>query len=301
MSFHIDYRPDKLEEVQGNKAIVATINSMLENEELPHVIMFDGKSGCGKTTLARIIAKELNCQAQDLVEINSSNNRGIDTARDIMSSMKYLPTMGDCRVYIFDEIHQSTKDFQHSMLKALEDTPEHVYFILCTTEPERLLKTIRNRCHSFTVSPLSSNRMIAYLNTICELEKVEVDNDILKLICEQADGSCRQSLILLEQVINLDDEEQVEFLEKSKTNESEIIDLCRALIAKKKWSIIAKILKGIEQEPEKARYAVLGYCNSVLLNNGSADAAYIIECFSEPFYSSGKAGLTLASYYSINQ
>ncbi len=301
MSFHIDYRPDKLDEVQGNKAIVTTIASMLESNELPHVIMFDGKSGCGKTTLARIIAKELNCQAQDLVEINSSNNRGIDTARDIMSSMKYLPTMGDCRVYIMDEFHQVTKDFSHSMLKALEDTPEHVYFILCTTEPNKLLKTIRNRCHSFTVTPLSSNRMTAYLNTICELEEVEVDKEILKLICEQADGSCRQSLILLEQVINLDDDEQEEFLQKVKLSENEIIDLCRAIIQKKNWNVIAKILKGIEQEPEKVRYAVLGYCNSVLLNKGDAHTAFIIECFSEPFYNSGKAGLSLACYESVNQ
>ena len=155
MPLHIDYRPADFDEILGNEETIKSIKSILaRDEDRPHAWMFVGPSGCGKTTLARIVSAALGCPPKinkaanlDFQEINTSDMRGIDTAREILKTMNFAPvnTASKCRVYILDECHQATKDFQNSLLKALEDTPDHVYFLLCTTDPSKLLKTIKNR------------------------------------------------------------------------------------------------------------------------------------------------------------
>lgn len=195
--------------------------------------------------------------------------------------------------------HMGTTPFWNSLLKALEDTPDHVYFILCTTEPEKLPKTILNRCSMFKVEKLSESNLLILLDWVMDGFQETVEEDILKEIAKAAEGSPRKALVILDQIIDLDPADMKAAIAETSVDEKQIIDLCRAIIDRKKWPEITKILKGIKDDPEKVRWAMLGYFNSVLLN-GTERAALVIDCFKEPFYNSGKAGLSLACYFAID-
>jgi len=300
MALHIDSRPTNFRQVVGNEATVEALKKLIGSDKHPHVLLFSGPTGCGKTTLARIVASKLKCSDMDLQEINSSNNRGINTARDIIANMRYAPMDGEVRVYLLDEVHQTTKDFQHALLKALEDTPDHVYFLLCTTEPTRLLKAIRNRCTEFVVLPLLKKEMEKLLAT--GMAKLEMNagyyEEILPEIIREAEGSPRQALIMLDQIAEMNLEQASEIIKQVKLQETQVIELCKILLMgeRNRWKQVAKILKGLTEEPERVRQAVLGYFTAVLLNGANTRAALVLSYFESPFYDSGKAGLVLACY-----
>ena len=304
MSFNIKYRPKDFNEIIGNQDIIESLESLLKQKTPPHTYLFHGQTGCGKTTFARILANKLDCSKYDITEINASNNRGIDTARDIISQMQYKPLQGKNKTYILDEVHQATKDFQNGILKALEDSPDHVYFILCTTDPNKLLSTIRNRCTTFKVSKLTTKGIVRLLsNVLTKIEK-KIDKEYLIEIAKEVEGNPRQALITLQKIIDVENEKQIKKIISSiKTEEKQIIDLCRALNEKKGWSIISDILKNIEAEPETIRRAVLGYFSAVCLNaksdNIAVKASTILENFEDNYYDSGKAGLLLSCIRSI--
>jgi len=295
MPLHIDYRPRNFGEIIGNEETVKKLRSVLGREDCPHTFLFQGPSGCGKTTLARIMKEELKCDDQDFIEINAANSRGIDTAREIIQTISYMPIAGPVRVILMDEVHMGTKDFQTALLKPLEDTPDHVYFILCTTDPGKLLKTIRNRCSVFDVDKLTEDQIDELLDWVLKEENLEIDKSAKDLIIESVDGCPRSALIILDQIIDLPPDEQEEVVKIAAIGDKQVIDLCRALIKGNDWPVIAEILKGIKIEPEKVRQAVLGYMNSVLLN-GNGLGALIIDCFKENFFYGGKALLTLACW-----
>lgn len=306
MPFNIDFRPKTFDEIIGNKDTVESLQSLLQQKDPPHTFLFSGMTGCGKTTLARIVANELGCSEYDRVELNSSNNRGIDTARDIISQMSFKPLQGKCKVYILDEVHATTKDFQHAMLKALEDVPRHCYFILCTTELEKLLKTILNRCSRFEVHKLNVKMVMRLLNNVLAIHKAKIGIDVLEKIAEESEGIPRQALIMLQQVIDIKDESKaIKIIQSIKTDQKQVIDLCRALNDMKQWSIIAGIIKSIEAEPESIRRAVLGYFTTIALNakdkKTALRSAMIIENFTDNYYDSGKAGLILSAFRSVMQ
>lgn len=303
MPLHTDYRPKTLDEIVGNKSTVQSLSSILnrEKKKIPHTFLFTGASGCGKTTFARIVSNELGCSEHDYIEINAGNNRGIDTARTILKNLHYKPLVGETKVILLDEVHATTKDFQNALLKSLEDTPSHVYFILCTTDPQKLLLTVRNRCMMFEVKKLSVEKLMLLLTYIFQKENVDIEDKLIEQIADKADGCPRQALILLDAVIDLSPRERRRAIQSFKTQEEKTIDLCKALVKKDRWLNISKILKGLEDEPEKVRWSVLGYMNTVLLGgNNNAQASITIIMFQEPFYDTGKAGLTLACFKSIN-
>ena len=202
-------------------------------------------------------------------------------------------------MYILDEVHKTTKDFQNAMLKILEDTPSHVYFILCTTEPEQIIKTIRTRCSSFEVQFPAVNVLARFLKSIAEKHEKEFSAKIYKAIAEHSENSIRQSLIILDQILEVEEEEALAIINSIKNQEAAVIDLCRALIKKQSWNNISKLLKDIKEEPEKVRRAILGYASAVLLNGEDEQAAEIIDNFKNNFYDSGKTGLIYASFLSI--
>lgn len=302
MSLALDYRPQDFNEVEGNESVVASVEALLSRDKgnIPHSWLFTGPSGCGKTTMARIIATKLGCQGSDFYEVDSADFRGIDTIRSIRQQMMYKPIESDCRVWLLDECHQLSKDGQEALLKALEDTPPHVYFILATTDPEKLKPTLRGRCVTHEMQPLGERGMVSFLKEISEAEEKEVPVDVLKKIAMNSMGSSRMALQLLEKVIDLDSQQMLDSVEKEVEKQNSVIELCRALIAAEKWKKVSTIVKNLEKEDvESIRLAVMGYCSSVLLNGDNPQAYLIMDSFKQPFFNNGRAGLILACYESL--
>ena len=306
MSLYQDYRPETLNEMEGNESTIKTLESVLSKskKETPHAFLLTGDSGCGKTTLARIIRTELGCSDHNYKEIDSADFRGIDTIREIRRHMKLKGLGGGIKVWLLDEAHMigtggdSSKNVaQNALLKALEDTPPHVYLILATTNPEQLLKTIRNRCTSFSVSPLSEKKMEIFLGEVCEAEEKKVPEEVIKQISRDSFGSPRAALVILDKIIDLKKKDMAEAAEEIAINENEAVELFRLLLKKNvKWKEIAALIKNIKIEPESLRRKGLFYFEAVLLNSGQSIAAALIEEFAEPLYSTGRPGLTLACY-----
>lgn len=298
MGLYQKHRPTEFEQVVGNEGIVQSISRMLKKKEtFPHAVLFHGPSGCGKTTLARIIGNELGATKRDLREIDSAQFRGIDTVRELRNISQYRPIGGTVTVFIIDEVHKMTNDAQNGLLKILEDPPEHVYFILCTTEPNKLLKTVRGRCSDFQVQTLSDLEMKKLLKGIAKKEKKVLDKTTYKIIVQNSFGHPRNAINILEQVINVPKEERTKLAKRVAVEEVQAIELCRALFKRAHWGEINKILKGLkDQEPETIRRIVLGYCSSTLLNTDKEIAGIIMEEFIEPFYNTGFPGLVYACY-----
>ena len=294
------FRPTTLDRVIGNEETVATLKNMLARKTLPHAILLSGPSGCGKTTLARIIAKEVGCNEMDFAELNASDNRGIDTVREVMRNMNLAAT-GACRVWLLDEVHQMSKDGQQASLKMLEDTPQHVYFILATTDPEKLLKTIQNRCLHLPVRLLTYEELGLLIDRVSRRANITLSEPIKMSLIEAAQGSARACLVLLEKIAALDPSQQQAALEQKQAEMSEAIELCRALMNKKGWPTIANILQNLKSDPEETRYAVLGYARACLLKSPDLRAVQIIEVFKDNFYDSKAAGLAYACYVVANQ
>lgn len=300
MELYKKYRPKKLERVIGNEETVLSLQNMMNRKTLPHTILFTGPSGCGKTTLARILKKELGCSDMDFKELNCSDFRGIDTIREIIRTMKLSPMNGPCRIWLLDEVHQLSKDGQNAALKMLEDTPDHVYFFLATTDPQKLIKTIQTRCCEMPVRLLTDDEMSSLLAKVARKEKASISESVFEEIIEVSMGSARSALVYLDKIINLPKEKQEEVLKVKISEENKAIDLCRALIKKENWSKIAGILKTIQEDPESIRWAVLGYARAVLLNKPDYQAYLVIDCFQNHFYDSKHAGLVRACYECIH-
>lgn len=297
MSLYLDYRPTSLDEVYGNIALVETLKGMLGKNKLPHVILLQGPSGCGKTTIARILASELHCDEKDLTELDSGQFRGIDTVRDIRRNSQFKPIGSDVKVFIIDEVHKLTGDAQNAFLKTLEDTPSHVYFILCTTDPQKLISAIKGRCSIFQVEKLAPFEMETLLKTVAAQEGKKLSAEIYELIISESDGHVRNAIQILEQVISVPKEQRLKVAQKASIQLNEGIDLCRALIKREGWNKIKTILAGLkDKEPESIRRMVVGYASSVLLNKEDDNAALILEAFSTPFYDTGFPQLVMACY-----
>lgn len=298
----LKYRPKSFEEFVGNEKMVRSLKSILDREEgRPHTLLFQGPSGCGKTTLARIVARELGCSFEfDLKEYNISDMRGIDTARELIRVSKLSPLQGKVRVYILDECHKATNEFQNAMLDLLEAPPPHVYFLLCTTEPQRLLATIRGqRAMVFQLSSFSRPQMIKFLKDICNKEGVEFPSKHLVEIARSSNGSPRAALNILDQVIDIDDDEKAfDAILSASASSSSVKDILDLLMApgQSSWKTMAKLIKNLDVEPEDSRYAIKGYMGSVFLNSGDRRHYDIMSLFLDPLHYSGREGLIEALY-----
>ncbi len=299
MELYKKYRPEKFKDVVGNRNVLLSLSGMIRDKTLPQVILFTGPAGCGKTTLARIIQNNLGCANMDKQEVNASSIRGIDSIRDLEQE-RYLSPIGKSRVWILDEVHKWTSDAQSASLKLMEDTPTNVYFFLCTTNPEKLSRALRSRCTHVAVAGLSTAELVKVLWRVCYAEKIEVDDDSLNLIAFASDGSARIALVYLDRLRQLKPDQWADSIAAGAEGAPGVIELCRALVAKHKWKSIARLLADIKDEPESVRRMVLAYFNTVLLKSGSQSAYEVIQCFAEPFYNTGKAGLTASCWEAIN-
>ncbi len=217
------YRPKDFSEIAGEGDIVRTLKNSLDNDRISHAYLFSGPRGVGKTTSARLIAKGVNCLKNgisstpcnecencreidngnfiDLIEIDAASNRGIDEIRELKDKINYQPSKGRKKIYIIDEVHMLTKEAFNALLKTLEEPPEHVIFILATTEPDKILPTIISRCQRYDFQPLTYGEVKEKLSEICRGENVEIDEGSLGLIYESSGGSMRDAISILERVI----------------------------------------------------------------------------------------------------
>lgn len=286
MELYNKYRPQTTSEILGNDLAIESLKASIEHGS--HVFLITGGSGCGKSTLARAMAHDLGCNELSVHEINASNERGIDDIRAIQEELRLAPLGNNKVVYILDECHSITPAAQEAMLKMLEDCPSWAYFFLCTTEPEKLLGTIRDqRCPRIIMKPLDDQTMFRQLRVIVHKEGVTIDSEILQQIVGMSDGSSRKALQNLNSVIYLEnDDKRRQWLKEHEFGEEnqDIIELCRALIGSKGWDTYIECLEkakdDVKANPQGVKFLVMSYARSVLKKGLNIRAAAMLKAFS---------------------
>ncbi len=204
------YRPTKLDEVVGQEQVVKTLGSSLLAGKIGHAYLFVGPRGCGKTSVARIFAHEINSfpytvedDYVDIIEIDGASNRGIDNIRELREKVMIAPTSGKYKVYIIDEVHMLTKEAFNALLKTLEEPPEHAVFIMATTDFYKVPATIVSRSQTYTFKLADYDTMFGFLKNVSEKEHIKIDDDALAIVVKRGGGSFRDSLSLLDQISTL--------------------------------------------------------------------------------------------------
>ena len=216
------YRPSEFEEVKGQDHIVTTLKNQIKAQRIGHAYLFCGTRGTGKTTIAKIFAKAVNCEhpvdgspcgecpscraiaagtSMNVIEIDAASNNGVDNIREIRDEVEYSPTEGKYKVYIIDEVHMLSIGAFNALLKTLEEPPSYVIFILATTESHKIPVTIMSRCQKYDFHRITIDTIAARLQELMDEEKVEVEEKAIRYIAKAADGSLRDALSLLDQCI----------------------------------------------------------------------------------------------------
>ena len=277
------YRPSNFDEVVGQKVIVKTLKNAIKYDRLSHAYLFCGPRGTGKTSIAKILAKTINCtnlqdylpcnecenclqynnkQSVDIIEIDAASNNGVDEIRELRDKVGLVPSFGKYKIYIIDEVHMLTTSAFNALLKTLEEPPKHVIFILATTEPFKIPITILSRCQRFDFKKISVDDIVSRLRAIADAENIKIKDEILKEIAILSDGGMRDSINLLDQVnayvggekevtyedvhdVNgtLKPEELYDFISKIKNN-----DLKDALLLSDSYNDIGKNMTKVLEE-----------------------------------------------------
>lgn len=217
------WRPRNFPEMVGQMHVRQALTNALENQRLHHAYLFTGTRGVGKTTIARIFSKSLNCESKgitaypcgecaacqeidngrfvDLIEVDAASRTKVEDTREILENVQYAPTRGRFKVYLIDEVHMLSTSSFNALLKTLEEPPEHVKFLLATTDPQRLPPTILSRCLQFNLKRIPLEQIDSHLTYILQQEQIEFEPPALQLLAQAADGSLRDALSLLDQAI----------------------------------------------------------------------------------------------------
>ncbi len=220
LALYRKYRPDNFDDVVGQENIVKVIKNAIENNKISHAYLFSGPRGTGKTTIAKIIAKMVNCENlrdgnpcnncdscrnafinNDVVEIDAASNNGVDEIRELKNKINLVPSMSKYKIYIIDEVHMLTIQAFNALLKTLEEPPKHAIFILATTEPHKIPLTISSRCQKFQFTKIQNEGIVKKLLQITKNEKIKIGEEILYEIARLSDGGLRDAINLLDQLI----------------------------------------------------------------------------------------------------
>ena len=216
------YRPTNFESVAGQKYIVQTLKNAVKQNKIAHAYLFCGPRGTGKTSIAKIFAKMINCEHEenkpcnecdnclamvsgshpDIIEIDAASNNGVDEVRNLIEKVKYAPLKGKYKVYIIDEVHMMSTGAFNALLKTIEEPPAHVIFIFATTEPHKVLPTIISRCQRYDFTKISVNDMMERVKTGLDCENIKYEEEAIRLVCQLADGGMRDAWSIVDQVIS---------------------------------------------------------------------------------------------------
>ena len=264
------YRPTKFEEVAGQQHIVKTLKNALQTGKIAHAYLFAGPRGTGKTTMAKLLAKALNCEHgigcqcneckncvainegthPDVLELDAASNNGVDEIRELIDKVKYGTILGRYKVYIIDEVHMLSAGAFNALLKTLEEPPEHVIFILATTEPHKILTTILSRCQRYDFSKVSENDIKDRIKVVLEKEHITYNEDAINLIISLADGGMRDALSILDQVLaysgdTLNEQDVLEIF--SLESKEEKIQLLKSIATGDTPDVLKRLKKYIEK------------------------------------------------------
>ncbi len=254
LALYRKYRPSKFDEVLGQDHIVGILKNAVKLNRVSHAYLFSGPRGTGKTSAARILAKEIGCSDIDLIEIDAASSRGIDEIRALREAVNFSPLQSKVKVYIIDEVHMLTKEAFNALLKTLEEPPSHVVFILATTELEKVPETIVSRCQNFSFRKIPENILMKAVVSIAKKEGAGIDEEASGLIALSAEGSFRDAFGLLDQILSLGDKnkdrkitgaEAREFLSIPAREMTE--DFILSLIGKDAEKGLAIISRAVEQ------------------------------------------------------
>lgn len=300
------YRPNTLEEVVGHTAVVNSLHSLFKSGRVPHAFLFEGGSGTGKTTFARIIAKKLDCTYRNIIEVDAAVHASVDSIRQLISGLGYrTPDENPIKFVIMDECHRLSVQGWDALLKTVEDPPSHVYFVFCTTEGHKVPKTLQTRCIHHKLQDVVIEDLVSLIEYVAAEESLEVAEEYYSLIAKGAQGSPRHALTLLAKVGNCKDEEEIKDMILSEGYTSaDAFAMCRLVAdSRSKWFEVRDLYKKLDKEgklePERLRITIAGYLKSCVLSARSNERAdfflSMLDGFKEPIYnkSTGKVDLLL--------
>ncbi len=307
--FHQKYRPNNLDELVGQKFISITLKQALLTKKIAPAYLFNGPRGTGKTSSARIFAKSLNCQAfdqptitpcckcelcrqitdgsaLDIIEIDAASNTGVENIREIIERARFAPTQARWKVYVIDECHMLSTAASNALLKTIEEPPSRVVFILATTNPERVLNTIKSRCQKFDFRRISPSDIFQHLSEIAEKESIKYEVQALKMIAKRSNGGMRDAQSLLEQLNLLPEGITINNIQNllGEVSESELTNLIKSLIENNPESLIDTCNKLYDagNEPLQIIIGLLNITRDLLLhttNNKYSDLYYTSDEF----------------------